>query len=146
MLGKAKAMEVARRGLNDFQVILNAGKLFTPEDSRQEHRASRRWLAERLAEPFDGPTVVVTHHAPSGLSGDPKYKGDELSPCFASELPDEFFGKAALWLHGHMHNSSNYELAGTRIVCNPRGYPRSRVLPNMGFENADFEPAKIVEV
>lgn len=146
-LTRAQAMAAAKWGLNDYQFVLHAGKLMEPEDTRQDHEASRRWLAERLAEPHDGPTVVVTHHAPSELSGHPKYRGDELSPCFASEMPDEFFGKAALWVHGHMHNSSDYELGGTRVVCNPRGYPRSRVLgPEVGFENPDFSPTRLLEV
>jgi predicted phosphodiesterase len=27
-----------------------------------------------------------------------------------------------LWVHGHMHNASDYMLGTTRVVCNPRGY------------------------
>ena len=27
-----------------------------------------------------------------------------------------------LWIHGHMHNRSDYMIGDTRIVCNPRGY------------------------
>lgn len=147
-LGQDQAMVAAQSGLTDYQAILLAGRFIKPRDVLHEHELSRRWLAERLAEPFPGPTVVVTHPSPSGLSGDPRYRGDELSPCFASELPDEFFGRAALWLHGHMHNSSAYELGGTMVACHPRGYPRSRVLgPRAGFENPEFEPAgKLIEL
>ncbi len=36
-----------------------------PEDTTLWHARSLRWLAEALAAPFDGSTVVVTHHAPS---------------------------------------------------------------------------------
>ena len=44
-----------------------------------------------------------------------------------------------LWIHGHMHNSSDYVERGTRVICNPRGY-----LP---FEpNPEFDPSLIVEV
>ena len=148
------ALKRARQGLNDFHVILEGNKEqnhahFTPEHSLREHRLSRAWLAERLASPTKGTTVVVTHHAPSGRSTAPAYVGDSLSPCFASELPEAgFFGdKAALWIHGHMHNSSDYDHAGTRIVCNPRGYPRSRIMgPEIGFENPEFDPKLVVEV
>ncbi|MGH8196257.1 MAG: hypothetical protein ACREQ8_17955 [Woeseiaceae bacterium] len=28
-----------------------------------------------------------------------------------------------LWIHGHTHEPSDYELFRTRVVCNPRGYP-----------------------
>ena len=42
-----------------------------------------------------------------------------------------------LWVHGHVHNSSDYRVGTTRIVCNPHGY---------GFENPDFDGALVVEV
>ena len=148
------AMNAARRGLNDHWQILegNAKKhhhLFTPEHALQEHRLTAAWLADRLQEQHLGPTVVVTHHAPSGRSTAPYYLGDELSPCFASNLPvTKFFGgKASLWIHGHMHNSSDYAHVGTRVVCNPMGYPRSRFLGPQGrFENSEFDAGLIVEV
>lgn len=28
-----------------------------------------------------------------------------------------------LWLHGHLHNSSMYEIGDCKVVCNPKGYP-----------------------
>jgi hypothetical protein len=31
--------------------------------------------------------------------------------------------RAALWIHGHMHDPFDYEINGTRVICNPRGYP-----------------------
>ena len=27
-----------------------------------------------------------------------------------------------LWVHGHTHSSFDYNIHGTRVVCNPRGY------------------------
>ena len=38
-----------------------------------------------LAEPFDGKTVVVTHHAPSSRSVHPRYARDLLTPAFGLE-------------------------------------------------------------
>jgi Icc-related predicted phosphoesterase len=76
-----------------------------------------------LAEPFDGGTVVVTHHAPSSRSVHTRYARDLLSPAFASSLEKLMDGdRALLWVHGHMHDAFDYEIYGTRIVCNPRGY------------------------
>jgi Icc-related predicted phosphoesterase len=43
----------------------------------------------------------------------------------------------ALWVHGHVHNSSDYRVRRTRVVCNPHGY---------GTENPDFDGALVVEV
>jgi hypothetical protein len=45
-----------------------------------------------------------------------------LNPAFASNL-DYLMGQGVkLWVHGHTHVAKDYELNGTRIVCNPRGY------------------------
>ena len=99
-------------------------------------------------------TVVVTHHAPSRRSIAPQFAGDSLNAAFASDLTglmglprvppvvtDEIPAPVtpALWVHGHMHNSSDYLERGTRIVCNPRGY--------FPYEpNPDFDPKLIIEV
>lgn len=143
------AMRAAQRGLNDFGRIRHAGRAFTPRDSLDEHRLSRAWLATRLSQPHAGPTVVITHHAPSGRSSALQFLGDELSPCFASNLPEaSFFGnRCMLWVHGHMHNSCDYPHLGARIVCNPRGYPRSSFHgPQAGFENPSFDAARLLEL
>jgi len=93
-----------------------------------------------LAEPFDGKTVVVTHHAPSSRSVHPVYAQDLLTPAFASNLEDLMDGdRVALWLHGHMHESYDYDVFGTRVICNPRGYSPEAL-------NPDFRPDFVVEV
>jgi len=43
------------------------------------HESSPSWLSESLAEPFDGRTVVVTHHAPSARSVPPRFATDFLT-------------------------------------------------------------------
>jgi Icc-related predicted phosphoesterase len=102
------------------------------------HIASKRFLTERLSQPFDGPTVVVTHHAPHPGSVHPKYKGSSLNPSFASdqtELIESY--RPALWVHGHVHDSFDYRVDDTRVLCNPKGYLN---------ENPMFDPALVVEV
>jgi hypothetical protein len=37
---------------------------FRPQEAARLHHESRAFLTEILATPFNGPTVVVTHHAP----------------------------------------------------------------------------------
>ena len=71
---------------------------------------------------------------------DPMYEGSDLNPCFCSELPGSFFQSAALWIHGHMHSSSDYVHHRTRVVANPRGYMRW----NGTIENANFEPRLVI--
>lgn len=130
------------RALNDFRLIRNGEWNFSPADSIEMHNESVRWLEMKLKkEPFDGPTVVVTHHAPSFGSVVPRYQHDMLSACFASRL-NHLLGFSELWIHGHMHDSLDYMLEGTRVICNPRGYCRYEG----GEENDDFNPALIVDV
>ena len=74
-----------------------------------------------------------------------------MNPSFVSDL-SSLMGGAALWIHGHTHASSDYVVAGTRVVANPRGYAGrhpvsgklhgSREQP----ENAEFDPLLVVEV
>lgn len=130
--------------LNDFMLI-HDGRLgyFSPMRSVELHKQSLAWLAAKLDEPFDGETVVVTHHLPSALSVAERFKSDALSACFASNL-DHLFGKAGLWIHGHTHDNFDYEANGTRVICNPRGYVTNNHTGSI--ENKSFNPALVVEV
>jgi predicted phosphodiesterase len=107
--------------------------LFTPRDAAALCRRNAAWLDGQLRQAFDGPTVVVTHHAPSARSVAPRFAGSPLNGCFASHL-DFLVRDAACWIHGHMHHSVDYDLHGTRVVCNPRGY----ATPD-GNENPAFD-------
>jgi predicted phosphodiesterase len=142
------AMEEAWRFVNDYQTITlqttGAAKRMplTPADTLALHETERTWLRGKLLEPFDGTTVVVTHHAPAAGSIAPKWADDWLTPSFVSDLPEEFFEVPSLWVHGHTHSSFDYMRGNCRIVCNPRGY-RMR---DGTFENAAFDPGLIIDV
>ena len=151
-----EAMELAGSkgvGMNDFQRIRLACKdyaRFRPQDAVSEHVRTVAWLKARLAEPFDGPTVVVTHHAPSALSLPADMLDDLLSSAYASRLDDLVAASgAALWVHGHVHAAADYELGGTRVLSNPRGYVqwvqygRRRELRH---QPTGFDPNLVVEV
>ncbi len=126
--------------MNDFyKITLNGGKLrWTDVASR--YRGSLAWLRKELETPFPGPTVVVTHHAPSALSNPPQFAGSPISGAFYSNLDDLIEDtKPALWIHGHVHDSCDYVIGQTRVVCNPFGYE--------GIEtNVDWDPRAIVEL
>ena len=135
------AMKEGQAKLNDFKLIYE-GHLgcFSPAHSVELHEKSLDWLLAKLDEPFEGQTVVVSHHLPSAQSVVERFKDDLISTCFASEL-DYLFGKMDLWIHGHTHNNLDYEVNGTRVVCNPRGYVTYR-----GQENFDFNPKLVIEI
>ncbi|KAA0182333.1 metallophosphoesterase [Cupriavidus gilardii] len=115
---------------------------FTPADALARHRTESAWLAGELDKPFDGATVVVTHHAPDLGSLDPRYAHDLASAGFISRRPD-LVQRADLWIHGHTHTSFDYRVDRARVVCNPRGYVRRG---DGALENAKFDWGYVVEV
>jgi Icc-related predicted phosphoesterase len=137
---KLFAMQQARQQMTDFSIIRINGRRFTPEDAIRLHSASRDWLTAMLAESFDGKTLVVTHHALSSQSVHTRYANDLLTLAFASNLETLMDSdRVALWVHGHMHESFDYEINGSRVVCNPRGYAPNASTP-------EFRPDFIVEI
>lgn len=144
-----EAMHEAERILYDHQLIAMPDGLFSAADALQLHRDSRAWLQEKLDQPFSGPTVVVTHHAPHPGSIHPRFAGTVLNAAFISDLTP-LMGKAALWIHGHVHDSFDYEIAGTHIVANPRGYALNRKTATspaeIEWENKAFDARRVVEI
>lgn len=143
--GRAAAVEAARRFMRDFSRIRlddTGGAGFTPDECAARFARHADWLARRLETPHEGPTVVVTHHAPSPRSIHPRFAGSLLNACFVSDA-EHLFGaaRACAWIHGHTHDSFDYRLDGTRVVCNPRGYAKDGV-----DENASFDPDFMIDV
>lgn len=120
--GRTVAIESLRRVAPDLRVIAFGDRRFTTEDWLALHRVHRAWLEERLAPAHAGPTVVVTHFLPHPGGIAPRFATHPLNPAFASDL-GPLVARAALWIHGHTHAASEYVVGGTRVVCNPRGYP-----------------------
>jgi predicted phosphodiesterase len=143
------AMHEAKQRLNDHRLIRMERGAFSPADALAIHAQSRQWLKEELTKPFDGKTVVVTHHGPHPNSVHEKYKDDFLSAAFVSDLGDLLQG-ADLWIHGHVHDSFHYQIGRCRVIANPAGYVLNRrSLKNMReaqFENSEFNPRLIVEI
>lgn len=132
-------MAEAQKLMYDFSRIRigapPAERVLTPLDTTRIFDASARWLDDELSRPFPGPTVVVTHHAPSPKSIHPRFAGSALNAAFVSDaewlLRDR---RARLWIHGHTHNSFDYEVEGTRVLCNPRGYAKDGAIENPAFD------------
>jgi predicted phosphodiesterase len=134
------SMDAAQAVMNDFRLIRvdPEYRRFRPADARVSHLISLDWLQTTLDKPFDGPTVVVTHHAPSLRSVNPRFHDHPATPAYASDLEWMLDGRVAMWIHGHTHVCLDYELGGTRILSNQRGYPEDAV--------PGFDPARVVEV
>lgn len=128
-------IEASRKHCPDYQLIRYGERPFAPEDAIEICSRHRAWLAEKLAQPFSGTTVVVTHFAPHPRSISAAYAGHPANPGFVLDL-SELMGRSALWIHGHTHTFFDYRIRGTRVVCNPRGYPGEPTgfMPNLTVE------------
>lgn len=139
------AMSEAQRMVRDFSRIRHCQAeqtLFTPQDSIELFRRHSAWLEEMLATPHEGPTVVITHHAPSRRSIHPRFADSLLNACFVSDAEHLLdASRVQLWIHGHTHDSFDYSVRGTRVVCNPRGYARDDV-----NENPMFDPNLTIDI
>lgn len=136
------AMQEAQRFMRDFSSIRFGEALFTPEASAALFTHHAAWLEGKLAEPYSGPTVVITHHAPSRRSIHPRFADKLLNACFVSDAERLMDGsRARLWIHGHTHDSFDYVVNGTRVLCNPRGYAKNGANENPLFDaNLIAEP------
>ncbi|MGO7319380.1 metallophosphoesterase [Rhizobium ruizarguesonis] len=137
------AMLEARQALNDFRKIKLSKqpfRRFTTHEARDRHFRAKAAIETCLEASSQFSTVVVTHHAPSILSVSREYLDDPLTPSFASNLERMIMRhQPRLWVHGHLHNSSDYYVGRTRVVCNPRGAPGEAQL-------FSFDPGLVIDV
>jgi predicted phosphodiesterase len=138
------SMRGAEAVMTDYKRIRLAKKGYRKlraADTAQFHSIEKSWLKKKLEEPFPGVTVVITHMAPSMISVPDQFKTDPTSAAYASRL-ENLASQADLWVHGHLHESSDYKLGQCRVVCNPCGY----MTREGGIENDRFDPNFIVVV
>ncbi|KAB2894183.1 MAG: metallophosphoesterase, partial [Burkholderiaceae bacterium] len=65
----------------------------------------------------------------------PRFAGSPLNASFVSHAEHLLDSRRVqLWIHGHTHDSFDYRLHGTRVVCNPRGYAKDGVNENPRFD------------
>jgi Icc-related predicted phosphoesterase len=147
--GRQIARDIAERMMPDYRIIeAEPGRKLTVDDTVAMHAASRRVIEAVLAEPHDGPTVVVSHHAPHPMSVAERFEGSPVNPAFVSDL-SPLLERCDLWIHGHTHDSFDYRAGRARVVANPSGYRKwvgegdARMVI---FENPVFDPARVVEL
>jgi Icc-related predicted phosphoesterase len=67
--------------------------------------------------------IWVMHHLPSKQSVHPKYEGDAFNCFFLSDMEEVIRERQPkLVIHGHTHDSFDYHIGETRVICNPYGY------------------------
>lgn len=138
---QAAVMNACAKGMNDHRLIgwqKKPWRRFRPQEAAVLHYQSRAYLKDALSKPFNGPSVMITHTAVHRNSVLPRFATDLITGAFVSDLEDLLMATSpALAVHGHVHNSCDYRIGHTRVLCNPHGY---------GNENPDFNGALVVEV
>jgi Icc-related predicted phosphoesterase len=114
------------RNMNDFHVILDF--------SSSVYEENERALAF-LQETVTSDDVVVTHHLPAEASVSPRYVGHKLTTFFLCDV-EEFIQERQpkIWVHGHTHDSCDYVIGTTQVLCNPFGYVGAGINPAFNDE------------
>jgi Icc-related predicted phosphoesterase len=115
----------------------------TPDDVVVDHKAMLEYIRKIVDGKYDQKFVVVGHHAPSRLSTKPKYQDEYImNGAYSSDLSEFILDhpQIKMWTHGHTHDTFDYLVGSTRVVCNPRGYV------NYEQRADDFNPNIIFEV
>ena len=113
-------------------------KTLTPDEMENQFNEAYKFLEYELKNnPFNGKKFVVTHFAPTKKSGHPKYKNDLMNAYWVNDL-ENLMGFSDYWVHGHTHNSFEYEIEGTKVICNPRGYSKLFDLSSNTSFNRDY--------
>lgn len=81
--------------------------------------------------------LVVSHHLPSYQSVSPFWKRSESNVFFVHDFELEILNQQPqVWVHGHTHDTFDYKIGTTRIICNPRDYPAK---PKKNWQPVTFE-------
>lgn len=144
--------------INDFRRILWGARCgyrkFNMDDWIALHWMAKKYIKTQLTETkTDLKKIVITHHAPSFLSRAEERSMDDVAFSFYSSYDEELLPYADLWIHGHTHDSVDYNSEGCRVVANCRGYHRVKIKDGeVRFDNIEklephFDPlGKLIEV
>lgn len=113
-------------------------------DTMEMHRKDKGFILNEVAQPFDGKTLVMTHHVPvvEALSDEDFFERDRDTAGYASDLWSEISGLGIdAWLSGHVHVGRSIYLNGdhgkTSFISNMRGYPNE--------EGINFDPLHVID-
>ncbi|MBK3745583.1 metallophosphoesterase [Paraburkholderia aspalathi] len=116
---------------SDFERInVRDGEGFTPAEMVRLHNECRELIESTLSTPFEGKTIVLSHHLPHPAATPEIYVGEAANYLFASG--EEAFESIMhsddaphLWVCGHTHHTVDVTVGNTRIISNPHGFHAS---------------------
>lgn len=112
---------------------------FRPGHSLAAFEKSLAALDRHLAAAGVKKTVVISHHAPSRLGGNPQFAGNGLDGAYFSDLDARVAAMTSVpvWVHGHTHICRSYRIGATAVHVNCRGF-ETRGGPTPGFKPDRF--------
>lgn len=117
-------------GMRDYRKITVAGyRRLHPADVLRFNNEDREFLVRKSAEPFDGPTIIVTHHPPvlSAMKHPARDPGDAT---YASDWERGVRELApAAWLYGHTHSPRYQQVGSTLLASHAAGHPEEGLPP-----------------
>jgi len=141
----ANAIVQIGHSINDFNLISTNDSdphnkiLLTPDDTINDFEQATEFIFQEINIQHDNNKIpiVVTHHGPSYLSVHPRFAACTINAAFVSDLDADIIRtKPRIWIHGHTHDSFDYQIGVTRVIANPRGY----VSKHSSSENPHFNP------
>jgi Icc-related predicted phosphoesterase len=143
--GSERAEELVQANfLADNVMIAN----WSPSRQLEEHKKARSFIGSKLAEPFSGTKIVVTHHTPHRNSVHSRYDGSPHNACFTTDLSSLLDGFSApdLWVHGAVHSNHDYVVGNSRVICNSRGYfgENSEYVESLVLDLRNLRPSTII--
>lgn len=114
-----------------------------PRDTQAMHASDKAKIFGHLAEPFEGSTVVMSHHLPVRQMISPKRveQMDLVTAAYASDLAHEICRYPIdAWICGHSHDCVEAMIDGPekpiKFLRNIRGYPG---------QETDFDPLRVLD-
>lgn len=115
---------------------------FSPAHSYTLNKRGRDFLIRGLTQPYNGKTIVMTHHVPtfsalsmSGFAVDVKtanlnpYLDRDILPAkigaYVNDMEDFAQYNFDAWVHGHLHERLLYRLGKGVVHANPTGVNRN---------------------
>ena len=136
---RGKNITLLDDALNDHRLITLNKDRFSAARAYEENQRAELWLKQKLAIPFEGKTIIITHHAPSRKCNHRHFGESLYSPGFVSNL-DELVKQTDLWLYGHTHSNEDLTIGQCRVVSNQKGYPHEKAAGN------PYRPDLLIEI
>lgn len=120
-----------QQAMNDFRTIRTGSsgdpykRKLNPKDYVALHMQGKELIFTEVERAHkDGyKTLVASHWGPSLRSVPERFKGSNINGAYVSDLDREIeLFQPNVMVHGHTHDSFDYYINETRVICNPHGY------------------------